>query len=241
MIQISELDYSYGPDQFRLQIQELSIADGEKIALIGESGIGKTTLLNLIAGIYVASKGSVAIDATNFSKVDEATRRQLRVMQFGLVFQELELLEYLSVRDNILLPYRVASSLSITADIIQRCEKLAQTVGVSDQLNKLPSRLSQGEKQRVAVCRALIMQPQLILADEPTGNLDPDNKQRVVDLLLSYAEESKVTLLMITHDRGCLDRFDRVIDFSELLEESSLKVKNERNIVPDHPPAKELR
>ena len=139
----------------------------------------------------------------------------MEVAHVGLVFQEFELLEYLDVLDNVLLPYRVNSSLRLTAGVRQRARELLGSVGIGDMLDRYPDQLSQGERQRVAVCRALLVSPRLLLADEPTGNLDPANKGRVLDILLDYAAGNGATLVTVTHDSDLLSRFERVIDFRE--------------------------
>jgi ABC-type lipoprotein export system ATPase subunit len=142
----------------------------------------------------------------------DAARRDFRVRHVGLVFQEFELLEYLSVLDNVLLPYRINASLRLDSHVRDRAVSLAERLGLGDLLARLPEKLSQGERQRAAVCRALVAGAPLILADEPTGNLDPENASRVLDLLFAVAKERGATLLTVTHDRDLLPRFERVID-----------------------------
>ena len=213
MITIRDLEFQYGSGDFRLRVPHLEVEQASSAAFIGPSGCGKTTLLNLIAGIVAPSSGSVAFDGVEVATLSDAKRRDFRITKIGLVFQEFELLEYLSVLDNILLPYRINPSLRLETPVRERAESLARRVGIGDKLARMATRLSHGEKQRVAVCRALIAEPELILADEPTGNLDPANKNRVLDILISYAEEHAATLLMVTHDRDLLGRFERVIDF----------------------------
>ncbi len=114
-----------------------------------------------------------------------------------------------------LLPYRINPALELTDGVRQRAHALAEQVGIEDKLERYPRKLSQGERQRVAVCRAVLPEPAVLMADEPTGNLDPHNKGRVLDILFDYAEASGTTLLTVTHDHDLLDRFDRVIDFKE--------------------------
>ena len=135
----------------------------------------------------------------------------------GLVFQEFELLEYLSVLDNILLPYRITAALELTPGVRNRACRLADDVGIADKLDRHPGRLSQGERQRVAICRALIAEPPLLLADEPTGNLDPGNKGRVLDILFDYSTNNDATLVTVTHDHELIPRFDRVLEFRDFL------------------------
>ncbi|MCZ6712558.1 MAG: ABC transporter ATP-binding protein [Deltaproteobacteria bacterium] len=213
MIQLAELQFGYREGDFTLRIPKLEVQQRERVALIGPSGCGKTTLLHLIAGIALPQSGRVRTNGVDVMALDDGARRDFRIRSIGLVFQEFELLEYLSVLDNILLPYRINPSLRLETPVRERAESLARQVGIGDKLARMATRLSHGEKQRVAVCRALIAEPELILADEPTGNLDPANKNRVLDILINYAEEHAATLLMVTHDRDLLGRFERVIDF----------------------------
>ncbi len=213
MIRLTGLEFCYGEGDFALRIPELAVERGEAVAVIGPSGSGKTTLLNLIAGIATPQAGSVTTDGVDLTALDEARRRDFRIRHIGLVFQEFELLEYLSVLDNVLLPYRINPSLRLEPPVRERAVALARRVGVGDKLDRNARRLSQGERQRAAVCRALIAEPALLLADEPTGNLDPANKDRVLDILFDTARESGATLLAVTHDRDLLGRFGRVIDF----------------------------
>ena len=149
-------------------------------------------------------------------RLGDAARRRFRIGNIGQVFQAFELLEYLSVEQNILLPRLIDPASRADAAALERAAELLDTVGLAEKAGQRPSRLSHGERQRVAVCRALLNRPQLLLADEPTGNLDQVNKQNVVDLLVEQARAHSSTLLMVTHDRGLLDSFARVIDFEEL-------------------------
>jgi putative ABC transport system ATP-binding protein len=213
MIRLTDLEFRYGEGDFALRIPELVVERGEAVAVIGPSGSGKTTLLNLIAGIATPQAGAVTTDGVELTALDDARRRDFRIRHVGLVFQEFELLEYLSVLDNVLLPYRINPSLRLEPSVRERAATLAQRVGVGDKLDRNARRLSQGERQRAAVCRALIAEPALLLADEPTGNLDPANKDRVLDILFDSARASGTTLLAVTHDHDILGRFGRVIDF----------------------------
>ena len=216
MIQLEGLEFRYPQSTFALQISSARIVPGEHTALIGPSGCGKTTLLNLLAGVLLPDRGSIAVAGEMVTAMSDAARRDFRIRKLGLVFQNFELLDYLSVCDNILLPLRIGRDLRVTADKQQRAADLAERVGIADKLDRYPDQLSQGERQRVAVSRALLLEPALILADEPTGNLDPGNKFLVLDLLVDYAREYAATLVVVTHDRELLDRFDRVLDFQQL-------------------------
>lgn len=214
MIRIEKLDFAYPQGPFRLVIDDLEIATGQSVAFIGPSGSGKTTLLHLAAGIVTPEKGRIVTGGHEVSALPEGARRDFRVRHIGLVFQEFELLEYLDVNDNILLPYRINRSLRLTDEVRRRARALADDVGIGDKVARDVRRLSQGERQRVAICRALLADPQLVLADEPTGNLDPENRELVLDILFRHAEAA--TLVAVTHDHAVLDRFDRVIDLREL-------------------------
>ena len=215
MIRISNLEFRYPQGDFGLAISSLVVERGERVGIIGASGSGKTTLLHLIAGITTPSAGSIETGGTALARLDDAKRRDFRISKIGLVFQEFELLEYLNVLDNILLPYRINAGLRLDGTIRDRAAALAQRVGLAEKLHRPSTQLSHGEKQRVAVCRALIAEPDLLLADEPTGNLDPANKGRVLDILVDYVEEHGATLVTVTHDHDLLDRFERVIDFKD--------------------------
>jgi len=215
MIHIRGLRFGYRDSDFSLRIAELEIARGASIAFTGPSGSGKTTLVNLIAGVCTPDDGRIMIDGVDVHALSDAARRRFRVGRLGLVFQEFALVEYLSVLDNILLPYRIGSELDLDASIRGRAMELARTVGIGDKLRRYVGRLSQGERQRVAICRALLTRPGLVLADEPTGNLDPANTLHVLDLLFECARDAGATLVVITHDHDLLHRFDRVLDFKQ--------------------------
>ncbi len=216
MIELRDIHFHYPQSEFALQLVPTLVEDKEHVALVGPSGCGKTTLLNLLAGVLLPDAGSVSVAGERIDQLSDAARRDFRVRRLGLVFQNFELLDYLTVRDNILLPVRIGRGLSVNGAPVARVNTLAERLGITDKLDRHPQQLSQGERQRVAVARALLLEPSVILADEPTGNLDPANKFVVLDLLLDYAREHDATLLAVTHDHALLDRFDRVADFSEL-------------------------
>jgi len=182
MIDLSNLDFEYPRSAFRLNIESLSIPVGQKLAIIGPSGSGKTTLLNLLAGIASPRSGQINVGGVDVASLTDRQRRDFRIANIGFVFQQFELLDYLNVKKNILLPFYINPSLAESFSVSQREQQaasLAQAMGIGDKLNRYPAKLSQGEKQRVAICRALCIEPKLILADEPTGNLDPDNMPTV--------------------------------------------------------------
>jgi len=181
MIEIEQLQFRYPRSDFHLQIESLSIEPAEKVAVVGPSGSGKTTLLNLIAGVAKPHSGTIRVGDQTVSALSDAERRDFRAANIGMVFQQFELVEYLNVLDNILLPFSINESLKrehrSSQGRAEQARELAQAVGLDSKLRRRPHQLSQGEQQRVAICRALITTPKLILADEPTGNLDPKNKR----------------------------------------------------------------
>jgi putative ABC transport system ATP-binding protein len=216
LIQIKQLQFGYRVGAFRLVVESLHIAAQERVALIGPSGCGKTTLLNLLAGILVPAQGEIDVDGTCISGLNQEDRQDFRALHMGLVFQEFELLEYLTVLDNVLLPFRLNPILQLTKAVQERARMLCGKVGLGDKTKRYPAHLSQGERQRVAVCRALVTQPMVIFGDEPTGNLDPVNRDIVMDILCEYSESSKAPLVIVTHDHELLDRFDRTMDIREV-------------------------
>jgi putative ABC transport system ATP-binding protein len=221
IISIHDLKFNYPHGEFRLSIPEFAVTQGEKVAIVGPSGSGKTTLLNLLAGILTlpsgVPKGSpksyIKVGKTAINDLTDAGRRDFRIRNIGFIFQDFELLDYLTVLDNILHPYRITGSLKLTGEVRKRAIHLVEQMGIAGHLKKHPDELSQGEKQRAAICRALLPNPNLILADEATGNLDPTNKTRILDLLFESVAAHDATLVAVTHDHELLPRFDRVVDF----------------------------
>jgi putative ABC transport system ATP-binding protein len=214
---LNNLLFSYGSKGFTLRLPQLEILPGESVALIGPSGSGKTTLLNLVAGILNPEEGRIALNGEIVSGFGKRQRRRIRLGGMGMIFQSFELLEYLDVRDNVLLQARLAPGVAITRALEQRAEILAIELGLSGKWRRPVSALSQGERQRVAACRALLLDPPLVLADEPTGNLDPSNKRAVLDHLIALCARDGRMLLTVTHDHSLLPAFDRVIDMGDLL------------------------
>lgn len=221
MIQIKQLKFGYPGSRFRLSVPELEIGDTEKVAVIGPSGCGKTTLLNLISGILIPDQGELVSCEIDLKTLTDSQRRSYRISRIGFVFQEFELIDYLNVKENILLPYYINQTLKLDESVRDRARELAASMQIDQYLNSRIDQISQGERQRVAICRALLPQPQILLADEPTGNLDPANKRLIRDLLLEHATRTQATLIMVTHDDRLLDEFDRTIDiqrFHEVVE-----------------------
>ena len=216
VVAVDDVRWSYGHDGFGLDVSCLRIERGETVACIGPSGSGKTTLLALMAGLFVPERGSVRLEGRPLENAGERERRALRITRIGMVFQEFELLEYLTAWDNVLLPYHVSDALHLDAGVEARARELARAMGIEGTLGRKPARLSQGERQRVALCRALVTDPALLLCDEPTGNLDPKTSVTILDLLFERAREDGAAVFMVTHDHGLLERFDRVVDVRHL-------------------------
>ena len=190
---------------------DLEIKQRKFVAITGDSGSGKTTLLKLIGGIEKASEGEIWLDKTNITKLTSEQRVIYRRENIGFIFQDFNLVEFLNVQDNILLPISL-----VNGDINkEKYTYLLETLRISKLVGKYPNTLSGGEKQRVAIARALLMQPRLILADEPTGNLDSRNTEEVFCLLKRLSEEFEQTTIMITHDLKLADRCDRVLTMKD--------------------------
>lgn len=217
MIDVRDLRFRYGDGGFELVVPRLVIGAGRKVALIGPSGSGKTTLVHLVAGIRKPLGGRIVADGFDVVAAGERQRRQFRAARLGLVFQEFELLEYLTVRENILLPHYLSGAAWRLPAVRREADALAASVGLGDKVGRHPTTLSQGERQRVAIARALVTSPRLILADEPTGNLDPDATAAVLRLLLDEVERRGATLVMVTHNHGLLGAFDQVIAMEDVV------------------------
>jgi putative ABC transport system ATP-binding protein len=218
MISISELQFSYpnpnpnpNASSFGMRVGALDVPQGASTALVGPSGSGKTTLLALIAGTLRAESGIISVNSQKITDFNDSELGRFRIGNVGQVFQAFELLSYLTVTENVMLPWYISGN-GGKAAMRSRAVDLLSGVGLESKLTSMPEELSQGEQQRVAVCRAMLNNPPVLLADEPTGNLDQENKQNVVDLLVEQARDNNSTLLMVTHDESLLDKFDSVLD-----------------------------
>ena len=231
MISINQLTFTYGDGTFRLRIPQLTLESGRSAVIVGPSGSGKTTLLNLIAGILPGSGGEIRVGNTDVHRLNDNERRLFRLQNVGQVFQDFQLIDYLNVLDNVLLPCRIHRSVTVTRVLRERASQLLRSVEMASFERRSVTRLSQGERQRVAICRALLLSPQIVLADEPTGNLDPDNAERIVRLLRTETSRSGATLIMVTHDHSLLPQFDQIIPFDQFMERTA----DDRN---DHQPAR---
>lgn len=196
------------------------ILRGEFVVLLGPSGSGKSTLLNLVCGIDLPDEGVVQVAGEDLTALSERERTLFRRRHLGFVFQFFNLLPTLTVLENLLLPLELKGR--VGAEEEARARGLLERVGLAARADAFPDRLSGGEQQRVALARALVHDPDLILADEPTGNLDPDTGERVMDLLDSLVREDGRTLLAVTHSRELADRADRILRLDHgVLQETS--------------------
>lgn len=186
---------------------DLSIPRGEMVAILGPSGSGKSTLLALMAGLDQPTSGSISLDGEAIENLGEDQLALLRRRKLGFVFQSFQLLAHQTARENVLLPLELADA----PDAEQRAEALLREVGLGDRGHHYPSQLSGGEQQRVALARAFAARPAILLADEPTGNLDSSNGRRVLDLLLALRREAGTTIVLVTHDPEVAALADRAI------------------------------
>ena len=210
ILTIKNLEKKYISDSEELTVLKnlnLTVEEGSKIVIVGESGSGKSTLLNIIGGIDSATSGSVMAGGWDVTNLNEIKMAEYRSKFIGLIFQFHYLLKDFTALENVYMPALI-SGIS-KKEAIERAEKLLDDVGVTERKNHLPSQLSGGERQRVATARALINNPELILADEPTGNLDPANAEKIGDLLFSLSDKYKKTLILVTHDMKLAEKGDQ--------------------------------
>ncbi|MGA9717665.1 MAG: ABC transporter ATP-binding protein [Acidobacteriaceae bacterium] len=186
---------------------DLTIPEGQFAAIMGASGSGKSTLLGLLAGLDAPTEGEVILDGTPISRLNEDELAEIRGRKLGFVFQSYQLIPMLTALENVLLPFELNGSGNGRA----RATELLESVGLADRLHHYPVQLSGGEQQRVALARAFMLEPPIVLADEPTGNLDSQNGEHVLELLLRRHRESGTTLVMVTHDPQISERAERRI------------------------------
>jgi putative ABC transport system ATP-binding protein len=190
---------------------ELSISKGEIIILLGKSGSGKSTLLNIISGIDVPDGGSVSIDGTDITKLSEKERTLTRRNKIGFIFQFFNLIPTLTVKENLQLPLELNND----DNQEERIKSILTEVGLLDRANTYPDKLSGGEQQRIAIARALIHNPDIILADEPTGNLDYETGLQIVDLLDRVVKKKGKTMIMVTHSKDVIGLADKIYSLKE--------------------------
>ena len=207
-LQITHLAKRYG-DNAVFQNVSLSVAPGEFVAIVGESGVGKSTLLNCMAGLDSWDEGSVTLNGADLGAMTDDQRALLRRRQVGFVFQAFHVLPHLDVAQNVALPL-----LLLGQHDDARVQAMLDAVGLGGLGGRLPQQLSGGQLQRVAIARALVHRPGLLLADEPTGNLDPSTAAKVMDALIAQTREHGAALVLVTHSQAAASRADRVLHLS---------------------------
>ncbi len=212
MLYVKDLYKSYEAGKNKYQVLNgisLHVAQGEFTAVMGPSGSGKTTLLNCISCYIPFDKGSITVGGTRLAGQKEERLAGIRNTKLGFVFQDFMLLDGLTIRENILIPRIIQGK--VEQDAVQFAEKLAKLFGIAHILEKYPAEVSGGEKQRAAVARSMINNPMVILADEPTGNLDSKSSRAVIETFLEAKDQMKATIFMVTHDSFAASFCDRVI------------------------------
>ena len=210
ILKVQKLCKTYGTGEVKvdaLKNVSFSLEKGEFVAVVGESGSGKSTLLNCIGALDVPTSGVITIDGSNLFTLKEEERTIFRRRNIGFIFQSFQLVSELTVEQNIVFPLLLDYRKPKASEV----EEILELLGLTERRNHLPSQLSGGQQQRVAIGRALITKPKLILADEPTGNLDSKNSQDVIDLLTKASRHYQQTILMITHNNSLTSMVDRVL------------------------------
>jgi putative ABC transport system ATP-binding protein len=192
-----------------LQSVDLDVAAGHYVAITGESGVGKSTLLNVIAGLETPDTGSVFLNGANLANLADDELTRLRREQMGFVFQAFHVLPYLSVAQNVALPLSLVGT--DPAASRRRVNEMLESVGLAERGDSMPRELSGGELQRVAIARALVHRPRLVLADEPTGNLDPETAHQVLDLLRRQIKDNASAGILVTHSRDAAETVDEIL------------------------------
>ena len=213
-IQFNNVSLSYGeiPDEVEvLKSISFAIDSAEVVSIVGPSGSGKTSIIMLASGLENATKGSIKVNGEEIVGLKEKELSEVRRKNIGIVFQSFYLIPNLTAVENVLLSLEANQQYSLEKD----AEELLGEFGLSHRMHHLPSELSGGEQQRVAIARALINKPKIILADEPTGNLDSVNSESMIDLLFDYTKKSHTSLVMVTHDNSIAKRCDRIIEIRD--------------------------
>ncbi|MBX3411486.1 MAG: ABC transporter ATP-binding protein [Pirellulales bacterium] len=210
--QVSKVYRQRRAEVVAFRCERLEVATGEYVAVVGPSGSGKTTLLSLLGGMLSPDTGQVFVDGLDVYRLNPAARARLRGEKIGFVFQSFNLLPYLSALENVRVPLAIAAKSS--AKQVERATRLLEQLGLGDRLDHKPCELSTGQQQRVALARTLCNEPRIILADEPTGNLDPDSRQHVLETFDQCVREGR-TIVMVTHDVSAAERATRRLRLSQ--------------------------
>ena len=205
MLQLRHLSKSWPNGRRVLRDLSYTLRDGEYVAIMGDSGVGKSTLLNLIAGLDTPDSGEILIDGAPLSALDDDSATRLRREKFGFIFQAFHVLPHLTLQQNVALP------LLLNHAVTQRAQQMLDAVGLGGREHDFPRQLSGGELQRVAIARALVHRPVLILADEPTGNLDPDTAHEVLTLLREEIKNNRASAIIVTHSPAAAQTADRTL------------------------------
>lgn len=215
MIEVHDLCLNYSTREETLRVVDIphwSVEKGEQIAIFGPSGSGKSTLLHMLAGVLVPSSGRVVVCGEKVSSMSEAERDRFRARRVGYVFQSFNLLQGYTALDNVLMGMTFCS---VKPDR-KLAKSLLEQVGIGARLRHTPSEMSLGEQQRVAIARALAKKPEVVLADEPTGSLDPRNKAQVIDLLRSMCEAQGSSLVLVSHEQDIIAQFEKQVRFADI-------------------------
>ena len=210
LYKLNNINFNYhvnGNDIKVLKNINFIINKNERVAIIGESGSGKTSLLMLMSGLEKPTTGSIFFNNENFSNISEEKKSQIRKKKIGLIFQQFYLIPNYTALENVIFPMQINK----ISDEKKKANEILSDVGLAHRKNYLPSELSGGEQQRVAIARAISFNPEIILADEPTGNLDRKNTELVSDLLLDYTHKEKISLILVTHNMKLAKKCDKVI------------------------------
>ncbi len=213
-IEFTNVSLGYGLDDDLIKVLKnisFSVDSDEAVSIVGPSGSGKTSIIMLAAGLEKSSEGSIKIQGQEITDLKENELSQIRRQNIGVVFQSFYLIPNLTAIENVLLSLEANQKYNLDSE----AEALLKEFGLSHRINHLPSELSGGEQQRVAIARALINKPKIILADEPTGNLDDENSQAMMKLLSDYSKKSKTSLVLVTHDISLAQRCDRIIELRD--------------------------
>jgi ABC-type lipoprotein export system ATPase subunit len=207
--------FRYPGNGFEMTLPDWSVTSCARVGVMGPSGCGKSTLLNLLAGVLRPTSGRLEVCGSRLETLSEAGRRAHRIQNVGFVFQDFPLVEYLTVTENVLLPFRVNPVLPLDRAAKERCTELLELLEITHLSTRKPGRLSQGERQRAAIARALVTEPTLLLADEPTAGLDPRRSEMLMELLKDLSVKRELTLVMVSHDRDLCAGLDSIIELGD--------------------------